>query len=162
MPVCKGNMSPSWFFFLVLWSITFCMSSLLFDWYSNALSVCLVLVVNLLRQHLMFLWVLPNHLAYKSKVNVQLLFFVPQSTLFLLMGTSFSVSCCCLVGRANDTYRRCSDSRKLQYRSDLNFTFVCQKMLLFLLLGVINAARRLNYEASKRQITLKSYNRTVQ
>ena len=31
VPVSKGNVSPSWFFFLALQSITFCMSSLLFD-----------------------------------------------------------------------------------------------------------------------------------
>lgn len=31
VPVSKGHVSPSWFFFLVLQSITFCMSSLLFD-----------------------------------------------------------------------------------------------------------------------------------
>lgn len=89
VPVSKGNVSPGWFFFLVLQSITFCMSSVLFDWYSNALSVCLVLVVNLLRQHLMFLLLLPNHLAYDSKVNAHSFFFFHWVLLCLSMVTGF-------------------------------------------------------------------------
>lgn len=117
MPVSKGNVSPSWFFFLVLQSITFCMSSLLFDWYSNALSVCLVLVVNLSRQHLMFLLLLPNHLAHKSKVNVHSFSLPPLNTLFLLTVTCFSVFCCLLLGRANDAFRRSSDRRVYIYTS---------------------------------------------
>lgn len=74
MLLSKGNVSPGWLFFLVLQSITFSMSSLLLGWYSNAVSVCLVLVVNLPRRHLMFLVLLPNHPAYESKVNVHSLF----------------------------------------------------------------------------------------
>lgn len=77
-------------FSLLFYKITFCMSSLLFDCYLNGLSVCLVLVVNLLWQHLMFLLLLPNHLSYTSKVNAHS-FFSPLSILFLLMITSFSV-----------------------------------------------------------------------
>lgn len=100
------------------------MSSLLFDWYANALSVCLVLVVNLLRQHVVFLLLLPNHLAYKSKVNAHS--FVSLSTLFLLTLTSFSVFCC-LVGRAADAFRKseqkCSCSKKLGLVCDSDFTF---------------------------------------
>lgn len=78
------------------------------------LSVCLVLVVNLLRQHLVFLLLLPNHLAYKSKVNVHSFFSL--NTLFLLMATRFSVLCCLLLGRANDTFRR-SSNRKVVVKS---------------------------------------------
>lgn len=59
-------------FSLLFYKITLCMSSLLFDCYLNALSVCLVCVVNLFWQHLLFLLLLPNHLSYKSKVNAHL------------------------------------------------------------------------------------------
>lgn len=110
VPVSRGeDVSQLGFFFLVLQSITFCMSSLLFDWYSNALSVCLVLVVNLPRQHLLFLLLLPSHLTYKSKVNVHSP--VPHWVLcfYWKLHGFFSVFCCSLLGRANDTFRRSSD-----------------------------------------------------
>lgn len=97
---------PVGFFFLVLQSITFCMSSVLFDWYSNALSVCLVLVVNLLRQHLMFLLLLPNHLAYNSKVNAHSFFH--WVLLFLLMVTGF---CCLLLSSSWQSKWRSGDPR---------------------------------------------------
>lgn len=94
----------SFFSLLVLQSITFCMSSLLFDRYSNALSVCLVLVVNLLRQHL-FLLLLSKHLQVQSECALLTIF-------FLLMGTLCLFSFCwCLVCRENDTFRGSSNTR---------------------------------------------------
>lgn len=106
VPVSKGNMSPTCFLFflLVLQSITFCMSSLLFDRYSNALSVCLVLVVNLLRQHL-FLLLLSKHLQVQSECALLSIF-------LLLMGTLCLFSFCwCLVCGENDTFRGSSNIR---------------------------------------------------
>lgn len=72
MPVSKGDQCLSVGFSSLFYKITFCMSSLLFDCYLNALSVCLVRVVHLFWQHLMFLLLLPNQLSYESKVNAHL------------------------------------------------------------------------------------------
>lgn len=81
-------------FSLLFYKITFCMSSLLFDCYLNGLSVCLVLVVNLLWQHLMFLLLLPNHLSYTSKVNAHS-FFSPTEYFVFIDGYKFF--CLCVV-----------------------------------------------------------------
>lgn len=118
VPVSKGNASPSWFFFLVLRSITFCMSSLLFDWYSNALSVCLVLVVKLPRRHLMFCWLLPNHLAYETQSECAHFYFFLRvfyfhwwlQPFFCLMLSSSSSP---FLSRANVALSRSSNRRVL-------------------------------------------------
>ena len=102
VPVSKKSWSPRGFFFLVLRSITFCMSSLLFDWYSNALSVCLVLVVNLLWLDVSFIKTEPPGLPIQSECAL-LLFSL--STLFLLTVTTFPVFRCRLLGRASGSFR---------------------------------------------------------
>lgn len=86
----KGKCILLGFLFLILNLWHFCMSSLLFDWYSNALSVCSVLVVILLRKHLMLCWLLPNHLSLKSNWMHTVF---PQ-IMFILMCTFYLVFCC--------------------------------------------------------------------
>lgn len=104
-------------FSLLFYKITFCMSSLLFDCYLNGLSVCLVLVVNLLWQHLMFLLLLPNHLSYTSKVNAHS-FFSPLSICFYWWLQVFLSLCRLLLGRANDTFRESTNGWIVIEKSD--------------------------------------------
>lgn len=93
VPVSKGNVSPSWFFFLVLQSITFCMSSLLLTDTRMLLVFAWFLLLTCLDNNLMFLLLLPTHLAYKSKVNAHtflFFFFFSLTALIFIGGDKFS------------------------------------------------------------------------